>query len=116
MSARRDIVIQQNATFAKRFFIVHKSDGSPFDLTPYDLGGVAQVREKAASGKVLADFIVTLPNPLTSGEVAYGMFPAGTAAIPLGVKEWDLILKSSTLGRWRVLHGHATIVPTVTRT
>ena len=114
-SARRDIDIEQNATFAKRFFIVNKADGSPFDLTAYDLGGEAQVRESAISAVVLASFTVDIPSPATSGEVRYSMSAADAASIPVGVKSWDLFLLSTTLGRWRVLRGDARVHPTVTR-
>jgi hypothetical protein len=114
-SARRDIDIEQNATFAKRFFIVNKADGSPFDLTAYDLGGEAQVRESALSSVVLASFTVDIPSPATSGEVRYSMSATDTASLPVGVKEWDLFLLSSSLGRWRVLRGHATVRPTVSK-
>ena len=116
-AAVKNITIEQGATFAKRFFVVNKSDGSPFDLSGYE-SGEAQVRESATSKTILGSFTVVIPNPPSTGEVRYAMTDTDTAALPIGVKVWDLFLVgsvSSALGKWRILAGQANIIPTVTR-
>ena len=116
-AANKNITIERGATFAKRFFIVNKSDGSPFDLSGYE-SGEAQVRESATAKTVLGEFTVVIPSPQTSGEVRYAMDDETSEDLPIGIKEWDLFLigsVSSGLGRWRILAGKATIINTVTR-
>ena len=116
-AAVKNITIERGATFAKRFFVVNKSDQSPFDLTGYE-SGEAQVRESATSKTILGSFTVVIPDPPSTGEVRYIMTDTDTAALPTGIKQWDLFLigsVSSGLGRWRILAGDANIIPTVTR-
>jgi hypothetical protein len=115
-AAVKNITIERGATFAKRFFVVNKADQSPFDLSGYE-SGEAQVRENPTSKTVLGNFTVVIPDPPT-GEVRYVMTDTDTAALPIGVKVWDLFLVgsvSSALGKWRILAGQANIIPTVTR-
>ncbi len=114
-AAAFNIIIEQGATYAQRFFIVNQSDLSPFDLTLYDNGGIAQIRETAKSTSILGTFTVTLPNPRTSGEIDLSMAYTNTTLIPLGTKDWDLIIKSSTLGFWRILAGKASVIPIVSK-
>ena len=116
-AAKKNITIERGANFAKRFFIVHKSDQSPFDLTGYE-SGEAQIREHATSKIILGTLTVTIPNPPSSGEVRYIISDTDSANLPLGIKQWDLFLigsVSSGLGRWRILAGDAKIIPTVSR-
>ena len=117
-AAKKNITIERGAVFAKRFFIVNKSDGSPFDLSGYASAGESQIRDKAVSKSVLGNITVLIPSPKTSGEVRYSMSDEETEDLPIGIKEWDLFLigtTSSGLGRWRILAGQAQIVPSVSR-
>ena len=84
-------------------------DSTPVDLT--GLTGRAQIRDRP-NGKLLADFTVTIPDPL-AGEVFFSLDATQTRALP-GGGVWDLELDGGITNIHTIVSGTVKVIPDVT--
>lgn len=93
-----------------RSLILKESDGTLIDLS--GLTGRAQIRVRAGSPTVLADFTVSIPTP-ANGEVIFSLTTIQTRALP-GCAVWDLELDGGDTNTHTVVAGDVTVTPDVT--
>lgn len=86
-------------------------DGSPFDLTDYT--GKSQIRKSYYSSNATAEFTITISNP-TTGTIALNLDSANTANISPGRYVYDVVIKTDTNVKTRVLEGIVNVLPQVT--
>ena len=86
-------------------------DGVPFDLTDYT--GKSQIRKSYYSSNATAEFTITIADP-TTGTIGLTLDSANTANIAAGRYVYDVVIKTDTNVKTRVLEGIVNVLPQVT--
>ena len=110
MAALSNIYIDQGADF-QTVISLTDSNGDILNLTDYTALG--QVRKTFGSGTVAATF--TLALAAATGQVTVTLTDVQTAALTSGRYVYDILITDSSGDKTRILEGHATVVPSVSR-
>lgn len=87
------------------------SNGDVLNLTGYSATG--QVRKTFSSSTVAATFTTALA--AGTGQVTLTLTDVATAAMTSGRYVYDILLTDSSGDKTRILEGHATVTPSVSR-
>lgn len=123
-AAKKDILIEQGATFKRVLRFKVKGSNSYEDLTGEEFRG--QVRSTATDNAIVATFTCTILDQVTNtGSVSIELTPIQTADIPVDENEnyikrsskyvYDIERVFANGSIDRVLEGVATVTPQVTR-
>ena len=110
MAAVSNFYIDQGADFSTTLYLTD-SNGDILNLTDYTALG--QMRKTFGSGTVAATF--TLALAAATGQVTVTLTDVQTTAITSGRYVYDILLTDSSGDKTRILEGHATVVPSVSR-
>lgn len=110
MAAVSNLYIDQGADFSTTLSLTD-SNGDVLNLTGYSATG--QVRKTFSSSTVAATFTTVLAP--TTGQVTMTLTDVATAAMTSGRYVYDILLTDSSGDKTRILEGHATVTPSVSR-
>jgi hypothetical protein len=86
-------------------------DGTPFDLS--NITGKSQIRKSYYSSNPTAEFVITISDP-TTGVLGITLDSANTANIAAGRYVYDVVIKTESNVKTRVLEGIVNVLPQVT--
>ena len=110
MAAVSNFYIDQGADFSTTLYLTD-SNGDILNLTDYTALG--QVRKTFESSTVAATFTLSLA--AATGQVTVTLTDVQTAALTSGRYVYDILITDSSGDKTRILEGHATVVPSVSR-
>ncbi len=110
MAAVSNFYIDQGADFSTTLYLTD-SNGDILNLTDYTALG--QMRKTFGSGTVAATFTIAMS--AATGQVTVTLTDVQTTAITSGRYVYDILLTDSSGDKTRILEGHATVVPSVSR-
>ncbi len=110
MAAVSNLYIDQGADFSTTLYLTD-SNGDILNLTDYTALG--QMRKTFGSGTVAATFTIAMS--AATGQVTVTLTDVQTTAITSGRYVYDILLTDSSGDKTRILEGHATVVPSVSR-
>ena len=110
MAAVSNFYIDQGADFSTTLYLTD-SNGDVLNLTDYTALG--QVRKTYGSSTIAATF--TLALTAATGQVTVTLTDVQTAALTSGRYVYDILITDSSGDKTRILEGHATVVPSVSR-
>ena len=110
MAAVSNFYIDQGADFSTTLSLT-ESNSDVLNLTGYT--GLGQMRKTYGSSTIAATF--TLALTAATGQVTVTLTDVQTAALVSGRYVYDILLTDSSGDKTRILEGHATVVPSVSR-
>ena len=110
MAAVSNLYIDQGADFSTTLSLTD-SNGDVLNLTGYS--AVGQMRKTYGSSTVAATFTVALV--AGTGQVTLTLTDTVTAALTSGRYVYDVLITDSSGDKTRILEGHATVTPSVSR-
>ena len=110
MAAVSNLYIDQGADFSTTLYLTD-SNGDILNLTDYS--AIGQLRKTFGSSTIAATFGTALV--AATGQVTLTLTDVVTAAITDGRYVYDILLTDSSGDKTRILEGHATVVPSVSR-
>ena len=110
MAAVSNLYIDQGADFSTTLYLTD-SNGDVLNLTDYTALG--QVRKTYGSSTIAATFTLSLV--AATGQVTVTLTDVQTAALTSGRYVYDILITDSSGDKTRILEGHATVVPSVSR-
>jgi hypothetical protein len=121
MSGRRDLIIEQGASFSLPISLRNASDNSIFELTGYTPYG--QIRKTYRSVDVTAEFTFNVDTPLTAGTMTILLDADVTSVITCGNSindsaskyVYDIVIRHTDGTVKRVIDGIIYVSPGVTR-
>lgn len=116
MSTRRDITIEQYATFVMDEFVLRDSDGDPVNLNSYT--AEFSIRRTPGSDTELLNATSEAGEIVlggSSGTINMTLLPADTALLPAGSWRYDLVVTSPASVKTRALEGMAIVSPGIVK-
>tara|TARA_B100001059_G_scaffold210762_1_gene224638 strand:+ start:294 stop:626 length:333 start_codon:yes stop_codon:yes gene_type:complete len=110
MAAIANLYVDQGTTFSTSVLVTNDDD-SALDLTGYT--AAAQLR-KSFSSSTSVDFTVTIPTPVTAGQINLQLSATETASLEEGRYVYDVEITSGVIVT-RVIEGLVTVSPQVTK-
>lgn len=110
MAAVSNLYIDQGADFSTTLSLTD-SNGDVLNLTGYS--AVGQMRKTYGSSTVAATFTIALV--AGTGQVTLTLTDTITAALTSGRYVYDVLITDSSGDKTRILEGHATVTPSVSR-
>tara|TARA_Y100000590_G_scaffold431628_1_gene546598 strand:- start:330 stop:665 length:336 start_codon:yes stop_codon:yes gene_type:complete len=110
MAAVSNLYIDQGADFSTTLSLTD-SNGDVLNLTGYSALG--QMRKTFGSSTISATFGVALT--AATGQVTLTLTDVITAGLSSGRYVYDILLTDSSGDKTRILEGHATVTPSVSR-
>ena len=110
MAAVSNFYIDQGADFSTTLSLTD-SNGDILNLTGYT--AIGQMRKTFGSGTVAATFTIAMS--AATGQVTVTLTDVQTTAITSGRYVYDILLTDSSGDKTRILEGHATVTPSVSR-
>ncbi len=110
MAAVSNLYIDQGADFSTTLSLTD-SNGDVLNLTGYS--AVGQMRKTYGSSTVAATFTIALV--AGTGQVTLTLTDTVTAALTSGRYVYDVLITDSSGDKTRILEGHATVTPSVSR-
>lgn len=110
MAAVSNLYIDQGADYSTTISLTD-SNGNILSLTGYSAAG--QIRKTFGSSSVAATFVIALS--AASGQITLTLADTVTAAVSSGRYVYDVIITDGSGTKTRILEGHATVTPSVSR-
>ena len=110
MAAVSNLYIDQGADFSTTLSLTD-SNGDILNLTGYS--AIGQLRKTFGSSSIAATFTVALT--AATGQVTMTLADTVTTALTSGRYVYDVLLTDSSGDKTRILEGHATVTPSVSR-
>ena len=110
MAAVSNLYIDQGADFSTTLSLTD-SNGDVLNLTGYS--AIGQLRKTFGSSTIAATFGTALT--ASTGQVTLTLGDTVTTAITSGRYVYDILLTDSSGDKTRILEGHATVTPSVSR-
>ena len=110
MAAVSNLFIDQGADFSTTISLTD-SNGEILSLTGYS--AVGQIRKTYGSSSIAATFGTSLV--AATGQITLTLSDTVTAAMDSGRYVYDVLITDSSGDKTRILEGHATITPSVSR-
>jgi|TARA_B100000927_G_scaffold288949_1_gene284543 hypothetical protein len=111
MAAVSNLFIDQGADFSTTISLTD-SNGEILSLTGYT--AIGQIRKTHGSSSIAATFGTSLV--AATGQITLTLTDTVTAAMDSGRYVYDVLITDSSGDKTRILEGHATITPSVSRT
>ena len=111
MAAVSNLFIDQGADFSTTISLTD-SNGDVLTLSGYS--AVGQIRKTFGSSSIAATFGTALS--AASGQITLTLTDTVTAGMTSGRYVYDILITDSSGDKTRILEGHATITPSVSRT
>ena len=106
----QELFIEQGSDYSTTITL-NDVDGSAYDLSNYT--GKSQMRKSYYSTNATAEFVITISDP-TTGVIGINLDSANTANIAAGRYVYDVVIKTESNVKTRVLEGIVNVLPQVT--
>ena len=111
MAAVSNLYIDQGADFSTTISLTD-SNGEILSLTGYT--AIGQIRKTHGSSSIAATFGTALT--AATGQITLTLTDTVTGAMDSGRYVYDVLITDSSGDKTRILEGHATVTPSVSRT